>query len=59
MLCYRDMTFCGYFEDCRKGNECVRALTTAVRNAAQSNHLPICQWGEKPECFVEKEGNDV
>ncbi len=58
MLCYRDMTFCGYYEDCRKGKTCHRALTIAVRNAAQSNHLPICQFGEHPDCYKEKEADN-
>ena len=35
MFCYRDMTFCPYFDSCRFGDVCHRALTDGVREAAE------------------------
>ena len=54
MMCYRDMTFCSYWQDCKDGNDCHRALTIEVQNNAETNNLDICQYAEKPECFIEK-----
>lgn len=56
MLCYKDMTFCPYWRECANGKTCIRAITDAVVADAARIGLGICQFTEKPECFVEKEG---
>ena len=50
MMCYRDMTFCPYYKICSKEN-CGRALTSKVNEAAKRLGLSICQFAEKPDCF--------
>jgi len=67
MICYRDMTFCTE-STCAKfgdGNDdCPRSLTLAVEHMAyhwwnngdntKTDGPPICQFIERPECFVRK-----
>ncbi len=55
MLCYRDMTFCTYYEECKDGKDCFRALTPEVIKAAEAwmKKPPIAMFAEKPECFKE------
>jgi len=60
MLCYKDMTFCSYWEECKDGKNCNRALTPEVfENATKwwglisKNPVPICQFSEQPDCFKE------
>jgi hypothetical protein len=50
MLCYKDMTFCG-FKDCKKFKVCVRAMTPEVIKGARKICLPIEQFNDKPDCF--------
>lgn len=59
MLCYRDMTFCTYYKECKDGKDCRRALTDEVQKAAEAwmKEPPISIFGDKPECF--KEAQDV
>ena len=63
MIGYRDMTFCPFFKQCKKGKKCDRALTDEVKKAAEKwwgdKHAPICMFAEKPECFednIDKRG---
>ena len=53
MMCYRDMTFCPFWESCSDGGECGRALTQSVLDAAEKwmKNPPIAQYVDKPECF--------
>ena len=55
MICYRDMTFCSYWPECKRGADCPRALTPQVVAAAATHHYPICQFADKPECYEELE----
>ena len=57
MMCYKDRTFCPFFDTCRYGNECDRALTENVKYDAEKwmKNAPICQFVEKPECWREVE----
>jgi hypothetical protein len=52
-----DMTFCKYYKECKKGNECSRALTDKVKKDAEKwwkgNDPPICIFAEKPDCYEE------
>ena len=51
MLCYRDMTFCPFWQECTRGKECHRALTEEVVHAAKVEGLDICSWSEEPGCY--------
>ena len=61
MICYRDMTFCPFWDECKDGKECFRALTNEVWNKAHKwwgldkskDDIPICLFTEKPDCFKE------
>jgi len=55
MMCYKDMTFCSYHEDCSTGEDCDRALTPKVIESAEKwmKNAPICQYADKPKCFKE------
>ena len=57
MMCYRDMTFCTHYKDCRDGLACHRALTPAVQAAAKAwwgskDGAPIATFVEQPNCFI-------
>jgi hypothetical protein len=58
MFCYKDMTFCTFYKDCTKRNECHRPLTPKVEaeslefwKQAGLHGKPIySQFMEKPQC---------
>jgi len=52
MITYRDMTFCGFYRKCL--TPCDRSLTKEVLASAKAERLPLCQFLEKPECFIDK-----
>jgi hypothetical protein len=52
MLCYRDMCFCPFYDGCKEGGECDRALTDEVKGNAKLSGLPIDIFTSKPSCFV-------
>lgn len=55
MFCYKDMTFCDFYNECSDGIDCNRALTPEVKISAKkwwgSNDYPICLFRPRPECF--------
>jgi len=51
MICYKDMTFCSYYNGCDE-EDCDRKLTPEVEAAAEKFGLPICQFLNKPDCWV-------
>ena len=65
MMCYRDMTFCRFYEDCKHKDNCARPLTPEVLAAAQewwspcTGGAPIAQFSTKPNCHeVDDERTD-
>lgn len=63
MICYRDMTFCSFYRECKDGSGCSIALTDKVEADAKKwwgdnceNGPPIAIFADKPACFVNKEG---
>jgi len=58
MICYRDMTFCPFHNDCLSGKDCPRSLTEEVRRGAEAwwgkDDAPICVYADKPWCFEAK-----
>jgi hypothetical protein len=65
MICYKDRTYCEYYQICQHGSECSRALTDEVREAAHqwwnwfmkketdAKDVPIARYVDKPECYEE------
>jgi hypothetical protein len=57
MLCYRDITFCSYYNKCDKQGTCGRELTPQVERDADewwgSPGAPISKYSCQPECFKE------
>lgn len=54
MLCYRDMTFCNYHEQCLSGKDCPRALTEDVMRGAEAHKLHISVFADHPWCYEAK-----
>ena len=59
MICYKDMTFCRFHEDCNEGDTCERAATTEVWEGAEAIGLPLSVYADKPQCFNQKEKEDA
>lgn len=63
MLCYGDRTYCSFFEKCKNGDNCSRALNKNVLDGALKwwgkPGAPICQYVDKPKCFEDKPGGTV
>lgn len=53
MMCYRDMTFCRYYNTCVEGDNCERAMTQEVIDDADRHNMLISEFAEKPECYSE------
>ena len=54
MMCYKDKTFCPFYEDCGKGKNCKDAMTEKIINDAETFGLPISRWLDPPKCYKEK-----
>lgn len=54
MIYYKDKTFCPFFDECHFGKNCHRALTNEIWKRAQQVDLPIAQFVDKPDCFLDK-----
>ena len=59
MICYKDKTFCTFYETCNKRKDCSRPLTPQVKAAAAnwwgSNDAPIAVFTDKPECHTDNQ----
>ena len=59
MLCYKDITFCPFWEECKDGSKCKIALTDEIYEAGikwskevvETDDVLICQLVNKPDCF--------
>lgn len=55
MICFRDKTFCSYWQACTKGETCERALKPEVIVDGTkwwgSEDFPIAMYTAKPSCF--------
>lgn len=65
MMCYKDRTFCPFYNECDKGKTCGRALTPKVWKEAkiwwgnENDIPPINVYTNKPECFKKiKDGKE-
>lgn len=60
MVRFKDMTFCPFWEECKDGEKCDRALTDRVREQASEwwsgfmsdDPAPIACYTERPRCFT-------
>lgn len=56
MIHYLDKTFCTYWETCQLGNDCHRALTYEIVDAAEAwwgdVDAPVSVFVDQPPCFV-------
>lgn len=59
MICYRDMTFCPFWQDCTQGAKCPRAATTFVFSEARRLRIGVCQFMERPDCWTYDDPNGV
>lgn len=59
MICYKDITFCSYWKDCKNSRECGRALTYKIREGAIKLGLPIAQFADKPTCHEQTETRET
>jgi hypothetical protein len=54
MMCYRDLTFCPFWDTCKLGDVCGRALTQHIKDEAAKwwgEEAPIAEFKEKPVCY--------
>ena len=66
MMCYKDMTFCTFYQDCAHASTCHRPLTPDVRAAAMEwtntftklAYALVMQYTEQPECHSSKDIDD-
>ncbi len=56
MICYKDMTFCSFYENCKEGYRCFRAKTPQVIKEAIDCDLGVCQFTQEPVCFEKIKG---
>ena len=54
MECYRDRTYCKFWEKCKKGLKCDRSATDKVYSDAKAFGAPLCLFIDPPECYKEK-----
>ena len=59
MMCYKGMTFCPFYLECKNGNDCKSALTSKVEEDAKKwwgkDNPPISVYLDKPDCFKEND----
>jgi hypothetical protein len=62
MICFRDMTFCPFWETCAGATTCGRALTPEVVADAHrwwgNDKAPISQYTQPPTCHVMKDAGE-
>ena len=59
MICYRDKTFCGFYDKCKHGKFCRDALTEEIKEEAVKwwggQNAPISFYAEPPSKCYEAE----
>ena len=62
-MAYKDMTFCTFWEECKDGNNCNRALTPKVRKEAElwwgDDNVLISTFLHKPNCFIQNDRGKI
>jgi hypothetical protein len=56
MMCYKDRTWCTFWTNCKNAPQCEHKLKLSDIDAAREwwggDNPPICQFKEKPDCYV-------
>jgi len=52
---YGDRTYCPFYESCRYGRTCVRALRPEVFEAAEEAGMDVARYMDRPMCHIEVE----
>lgn len=55
MICYKDRTYCPFWETCTGHPQCGRALTEEVKQDAHKCQLAISQYVARPQCYTRAE----
>ena len=58
MLCYKDRTFCDFYEDCKNEPRCDSQLTDKIKKEASERGLPVSRFASHPHCFEQKENSN-
>lgn len=58
-ICYKGTYYCPYWKICSQGVYCKRALTKKILLKSYESSKPICQFGNKMECFEDKDAEAV
>lgn len=56
--CYLDKIFCPFWEQCKNGWSCDKAMTKEVRGEMIRSDAPYASFFEKPSCFNQRGIND-
>lgn len=51
MKCFRDTTYCRYYQHCRYGKVCNKALTQEIREEAMKYRFFLCEYTIEPDCY--------
>ncbi len=51
MISYKDRCFCGFYDRCKQGQHCSRAMTEELIEEAEEFGLPIACYASEPECY--------
>ena len=52
-MSYKDRTFCPFFNSCKAGYKCDRALTQWVKQKARMAEANILMYNYYPECYCD------
>lgn len=55
MMCYKDMTFCTFYKDCKHASKCFRPLTPEVERRAMASEMPIARYSAQPSCHSDQD----
>ena len=58
-MCYKDMTFCKFYENCKDKETCERVLTNKDKSIILTYEIPVCYFMERPECFKESKKGEI
>jgi len=59
MMCYKDKTFCQFYEECKDGEKCPHSYNEITKNQAIKQTLFICFYRNKPDCFKNKCDHEI
>lgn len=57
-MCYKDRSWCSYYQTCTNAPGCDRAMTEKDFELARDLNLPISWMIDKPSCYKEEDKED-